>query len=320
MLRLWATFLSLSATSGFILPQRHGLLRDPSLGAASVARDPSNAQLAKLSAFFVDNFWAPQLEQGLSGSQRSGLVEIQAKDFLDRYGDLLGKRRLSSALLVDEQTRGVCGLELTLIAKDTRAIIPREQGELMLKSAISRFGPKERKLLKFFDIKDLVADVLPGNYDVVPVLSNLAVSPESRRCGVGLELCQAVEAQCVEWGFGELWLQVEEENSPARRLYEGKLGYDLEWKVNGALALRIDDADPAGSFRETVAPLLVLSKALNGGVRRKRAKTTFQSVPESTTDEVRVEEGGWLEAVDEATGNTYYYNPETNETSWGPPN
>jgi hypothetical protein len=124
----------------------------------------------------------------------------------------------------------------------------------------------------------------------------------------------------VEWGFGELWLQVEEENSPARRLYEGKLGYGLEWKVNGALALRIDDADPAGSFRETVAPLLVLSKALNGGVRRNRAKATFQSVPESTTDEVRVEEGGWIEAVDEATGNTYYYNPETNETSWGPPN
>jgi len=130
-----------------------------------------------------------------------------------------------------------------------------------------------------------------------------------------MKLCQAVEKICSEWDFEEIWLQVEEQNTPARRLYENKLGYAQEWKVNGGSVLRVDTDDPEGSFSESVAPLLVLSKRLGGGPKRTpnaRSSAAPVSTPSQDVDE-------WLAALDEATGNTYYYSTVSGETSWDPP-
>lgn len=252
----------------------------------------------------------PQVDGTLTTTQRDGLVNVQTEDFEKRYGDLMGQRRLLSALLADENMLGICGVELTLVDTESQTILSREQGEAMLKSAISRLGPKERRLLKYFDVKDLVADILPGEFDVIPILSNLAVNVDKRRSGVGLKLCQDVEALCQEWGFDEVWLQVEEQNTPARKLYENKLGYTLEWKINGGSALRVDTDDPSGSFTEVAAPLLVLSKGFNA--ERERMKRSRSELDDG-------DDGEWLSAVDESTGDTYYYNTETGETSWDPP-
>mmetsp|Transcript_22617 Transcript_22617/g.46368 ORF Transcript_22617/g.46368 Transcript_22617/m.46368 type:complete len:314 (-) Transcript_22617:86-1027(-) len=299
--------------SGFFLSSKHQTTRLKILPVEAKIVN-TDSELTSLAGYFVDNFWVPQVAE-ITADQRAGLVTTQVQDFINRYGDIMGKRRLTSALLVDEDMAGVCGVELTLVARNTQTVVSRDQGEMMIKSAISRFTPKERKLLKFFEIKDLVADVLDGEFDVVPVLSNLAVGTGMRRGGVGMKLCQAVEKICSEWDFEEIWLQVEEQNTPARRLYENKLGYAQEWKVNGGSVLRVDTDDPEGSFSESVAPLLVLSKRLGGGAKRTpnaRSSAAPVSTPSQDVDE-------WLAALDEATGNTYYYSTVSGETSWDPP-
>ena len=51
-------------------------------------------------------------------------------------------------------------------------------------------------------------------------LHDLAVLPEFRGKGVGRQLLQAVERKARELGCCKLTLEVQEDNSPARRLYE----------------------------------------------------------------------------------------------------
>lgn len=223
----------------------------------------SDQELKQASDFFVDNFWVPQVAEAgveLNPTQRSGLLNTQLSDFEGRYGDLMGKRRLSSTLFVADG--GLCGVELALVSRENEAVIPRATGESMLTQAISRFGPKERRLLKYVALEDLVADLLPGDLSVVPVLANLAVDATRRRGGVGKALCLDVEAQCREWGYDQVWLQVEEGNTPARSLYENKLGYEQMWTDIGGSSLRINLDDDSGAFKPIGCPIITLSKQL----------------------------------------------------------
>ena len=222
------------------------------------------------AVFFVDNFWVPQLLYGaVDDRQRAGLIEIQKNDFVSRYGELLGKRRLQSALLVsrcsaDGAISGVCGLELALVDRDSEMITHSTGGEQMIKGTLGALGPKQRRLFKDFSVQDLVKLIDP-DLTVAPLLSNLAVDTTARRSGVGAALCGAAEALCAEWGFGSgdslLWLEVEEANAPARGLYEKKLGYKSQWACCDA-ALRIEAGDPNGAFRQVEVQTLALAKKL----------------------------------------------------------
>ena len=51
-------------------------------------------------------------------------------------------------------------------------------------------------------------------------LANLAVAPETRRRGIGQALLHAVTSDALGRGTAELYLEVRESNSAARRLYE----------------------------------------------------------------------------------------------------
>lgn len=44
--------------------------------------------------------------------------------------------------------------------------------------------------------------------DTRPVVSNLAVDPRARRCGIGSALMDACEDTAKKWGFDEVILQV----------------------------------------------------------------------------------------------------------------
>lgn len=57
-----------------------------------------------------------------------------------------------------------------------------------------------------------------------PLLTNLAVRSDFRRRGIAKQLCRECESIARSWGYGEVLLKVEKENSKARRLYE-RLGY-----------------------------------------------------------------------------------------------
>lgn len=59
-----------------------------------------------------------------------------------------------------------------------------------------------------------------------PYLSNLAVSPSARRCGVAGKLLLNCERIALSWGCQDIYLHVLENNYQARQLYF-KLGYRL---------------------------------------------------------------------------------------------
>ncbi len=59
-----------------------------------------------------------------------------------------------------------------------------------------------------------------------PYISNLAVRPQARRCGVARQLLAACEQTALEWGFRDVYLHVLDNNLPARALYT-QLGYRI---------------------------------------------------------------------------------------------
>mmetsp|Transcript_8937 Transcript_8937/g.25962 ORF Transcript_8937/g.25962 Transcript_8937/m.25962 type:complete len:253 (+) Transcript_8937:183-941(+) len=56
--------------------------------------------------------------------------------------------------------------------------------------------------------------------------ANLAVSPKARKQGIGKRLLAEAEAQAGEWGYSELYVQVDEDNVEACRFYE-RLGFNF---------------------------------------------------------------------------------------------
>jgi ribosomal protein S18 acetylase RimI-like enzyme len=57
-------------------------------------------------------------------------------------------------------------------------------------------------------------------------ISNLAVKPGFRRCGVASQLLLACDRVAWRWGFTDIYLHVLEENQSARSLYK-KIGYQV---------------------------------------------------------------------------------------------
>ncbi|KAL1514888.1 hypothetical protein AB1Y20_003970 [Prymnesium parvum] len=104
------------------------------------------------------------------------------------------RNREAHALLVasDEQAGvvGVCGIEVQQLTP--KAMSPRRGGDSQVRGR--------------------------------PLLTNVAVSRGFRRRGIGRQLCRASEALARSWGFSEILLRVEQDNTKARRLYHS-LGY-----------------------------------------------------------------------------------------------
>jgi ribosomal protein S18 acetylase RimI-like enzyme len=67
-----------------------------------------------------------------------------------------------------------------------------------------------------------------------PYISNLAVSPNYRRKGVGRKLLQRCEQAALEWGFSKISLHVLENNQQAKQLYLTN-GYHVH-KVESSLS------------------------------------------------------------------------------------
>ncbi|MEG3436094.1 N-acetyltransferase [Pannus brasiliensis CCIBt3594] len=71
----------------------------------------------------------------------------------------------------------------------------------------------------------------------IPYISNLAVAPDRRRCGIARKILLQCERIATEWGFDELSLHVLDNNTAARELYFSS-GYRLQ-KVDGWLGNRL---------------------------------------------------------------------------------
>jgi ribosomal protein S18 acetylase RimI-like enzyme len=229
----------------------------------------SETFLNHAGSFLVSNFWLGSDHHMLEGKAmtddaRMNLVIEQAADLQEKYGERMGKRLNNCCVIgaLDEETKELIGLatlkETLLIDND---VLESEKAESIAKNAVAALGPKQRREYKNAPIRKIADELLSENTKAVCVMSNLAVGKKARRRGVARALCQEVEAMAGEdWGFDEVHLLVESENTAARTLYEKKLGYKPVFMNEGATALRIDFE--TGDFLEIKQDTLIMAKKL----------------------------------------------------------
>lgn len=234
---------------------------------AAVKGTDSSLQLA--SSFFVDAFW----QQGttvssveLSEAEREQLVSQQFDDMQARYGELVGKRRLQSRLVIARGASGAIagcvGVEMALIQPQSGEVLSRTKGEGILNQELSSMGARERGQYRKMDAVALTAALFP-EYQVYALLANLAVAPETRRTGLARSLCDQCVTAGIDWGVQAVMLQVEEKNEPARKLYES-VGYQLVHRDEAATAMRVQAGAGAsdGLLRGEVSTTLLMGKGI----------------------------------------------------------
>lgn len=220
-------------------------------------------------AFLVDSLWLGsdhhRLDEsvGIADDARMNLVVEQCADLQERYGERMGKRLANASVLgaLDAETKeliGLATLKETLLMNNE--LIESEKAEVIARNAVAALGPKERRLYKDATIATIATELLSLNAKSVCVLSNLSVGKKARRRGIARALCDEVEALAQKWGYSDVHLLVESENTAARSLYEGQLGYKVVATQKEAPALRVDVQN--GKFAETQADTLILAKIM----------------------------------------------------------
>jgi len=240
-------------------PRRSSLLNAvASLETFDGTKGIAESTINKAANFMMGSFWG--VPEG-----NPNLLAEQISDLEVRFGEIMGKRKLFSNLIIargaDNEIAGIVGVEVALLDLVDMNILNYKQSEKIVKNAVASLGPKERRMYKDSSIEELVAELpsLAGNYEAVAVLANLCVSPSARGMGLGEKLCSAVEDVVSDWGMGRILLKVEGENVPAKKLYE-KLGFVEECTDEYAITLRPDLEN--GCFKEIPCSMLTLSKSL----------------------------------------------------------
>jgi len=238
--------------------------------ATSVAYDITkvkgdDASLKRAAAFFVNGFWVASTTSGDAALNEKGmeqLCRLQTDDMVGRYGDLVGTRRLESSLFLAQdpssgELAGCVGVEMALVDASCGKVLSRAQGESLFNSELASMSPKERNSYRKMDAYDLTDELFP-EYKCVALLANLAVAPSSRGSGLGRRLCERVEEVAdVDWDLPAIMLQVEEANSPARKLYAA-MGYQDVYKDEAASALRVQAGRSGDELLKSEASTLVL--------------------------------------------------------------
>jgi ribosomal protein S18 acetylase RimI-like enzyme len=218
-------------------------------------------------SFLVDNFWLNsqhhKIEGEISAEARMNLVVEQCSDLQDKYGEIMGKRLTNSCIIgaLNPDSRdmvGVATIKSTLLMNGI--VLESEKSESIAKNAIASLAPKERREYKNSSLITIADELLPPDSKAIVVLSNLAISGEVRKQGVAQKICEEAETIAQSWGYSDMWLVVESENTAARKLYEDKLGYKVAFRNDGETALRANIDD--GSFDEVQADTLIMVKTI----------------------------------------------------------
>ena len=232
--------------------------------------------------FFASEFFASELGLPDDGfppdDARHVLDATVALDFESRYGELVGARRLASALLLARDGAGgavvgCAGVELAVVlpaaavagaAPARTRVLARARAEKQIAAELAALRPRERNALRKAPLASLVPTLIGDGAALRPVLSNLAVARAARRRGLGRELVAACERVARdEWASDALLLIVEAANEPARALYRG-LGFEEAWCENSP-ATRAVFSDGPGTFIETASvtvPKVIMRKPL----------------------------------------------------------
>jgi ribosomal protein S18 acetylase RimI-like enzyme len=199
---------------------------------------------------------------------REKLIRAQLSDFVDRYDGDRSDRLLHSLLLkaVGSETDdvlGIVGIEVRICDYESNIIHSLQKSEDIIRQATKSISEYERKRLLEHPncVPKAVDTLLHPDLKAVCVLSNLAVSPQARRKGLGKKLCLEVEKVAQSYcGCDVIYLEVEENNFVARKLYEEKLGYS-SLCLGNAPAQRVDLT--SGSFVDVIAPTIVMAKSIS---------------------------------------------------------
>jgi ribosomal protein S18 acetylase RimI-like enzyme len=222
--------------------------------------------ISEAADFFAGEFWTP----GLDDKQRAKLAEQHRADFDRRYGELTGKRRFPSALLLAHsggQILGCAGVEMTIVDAPGNQILDRPQAEALFADRFAAMGGRERNQYRKASLEELAAVFLDqGQETIRPVLSNLAVRRESRGTGLGTRLiegCEGIARSAGSWSGDDLWLLVEERNVPAVKRYS-KLGYLTMWKREELATRAVGGAGGSLELVQEPTQLLAMAKKLQG--------------------------------------------------------
>ena len=184
-------------------------------------------KLQDASNFFVDAFWVGKVGGGannLSERQRRSLSTTQFIEFRDRYSESKrGKSELVVCELPNGEVVGCAGIEVS----------PIPDGGLNAPSKMR-----------------------------APLMSNLAVSRNYRRKGIGELLVKEAERIArYEWGSDDCYLYVERRNTSAVKLYK-KLGYRMIWIDSDAKTLLPTES---GRLENAPTEILCMKKRLKLG-------------------------------------------------------
>lgn len=225
-----------------VVPQRH-----------RIEALASSSDLAEASSFFVEAFWTAGTTFGkvvLSGREKKQLAKRMSQDFEERYGNSWsGRQRLfPSRLLVarqDEEDVGlsdgivaIAGVEAALLNPFTRQVLTSAESEMLLRSELDAMSGPDYSTFSKLSRAEMVRQLYP-EYQLLGLLTNLAVAPSLRRQGLARALCRSCDDACRSWRLSGLLLQVEEPNTAALRLYTSQLGFEELWRDCDATALRL---------------------------------------------------------------------------------
>ena len=201
-----------------------------------VLETPTRDEVDACAATMCEGFWTTSQ---LTPAQVAALHKTQSDDFRTRFS---GKRRLRGSLLVvpddDEGVAAMASLELGLVDVVARAVLPRDDAERKFIAALGRLTTRDRNILLRAPIQEVCGTLFDGNVRVVPLVSNVAVLPTSRRKGLGRRVMRACTDLAVDWNYDEVVPGVEAANKAACALYED-MGYQELWRDTRS-ALKVD--------------------------------------------------------------------------------
>lgn len=222
--------------------------------------------LLSVSEFFVDAFWLAGTTctelLTLSARERRQLVGQMAIDFDSRYGNSWASPALPPAVFPsrlhiarydgDTGIVGCVGVEAALLNPFTRQIFTRAQSEALIRVELDLLSGSEYEELQSLYTSNGASSLVNALYpelQLLGLLTNLAVAPLHRRCGLAHRLCGCCEEDCRQWGLPAVLLQVEQTNHAAFGLYSS-LGYDQLWLEDGVASVRL--APGTGTFSSSL--------------------------------------------------------------------
>lgn len=247
--------------------------------AQPIASDATEYEIAPLKGtpkevkewveFFTDSFWeASTTWEGVSftDKERKEVSEGGIQDMEQRYGQIMGKRRLQSQFFVAREPDtgkivGCVGVEAAIVDPMLGKVFTRTEGESLIKTEFEVMSVRERPKYRRLHIKELTEAFFP-EYKVFGLLANLAVDKSTRGKGLARILCKKCEEKTAEWGLDAIVLQVEEANVAGRGLYQA-VGYQDISTDEEATVIRV--APGAGQGKTLYydkAPMVLMGKGI----------------------------------------------------------